>query len=39
MLSKYKSIFILHKQVKINNRKETRFGELVTPFSSSSALR
>ena len=39
MLSKYKSIFILHKQVKISNRKETRFGEIVTLFSSSSALR
>ena len=39
MLSKYKSIFILHKQVKISNGKEIRFGEIVTRFSSSSALR
>ena len=39
MLSKYKSIFILHKQVKISNRKEARFGGIVTPFSTSNALR
>ena len=27
----------LHKQVKISDKKEQRFGDIVTPFSSSNA--
>ena len=31
--------FVKHKRVKINDRKERRFGDIVTPFSVSNTLR
>ena len=31
--------FVKHKQVKISDRKEQRYGDIVTPFSSSNAKR
>ena len=31
--------FVKQKQVKISDRKEQRYGDIVTPFSSSNAKR
>jgi len=31
--------FLKHKQVKISDKKEERFGDIVTSFSSSNAKR
>ena len=30
---------VFHKQVKISDKKEQRFGDIVTPFSSSNVKR
>ena len=35
----YKQRFLKHKQVTISDRKEQCFGDIMTPFSSSNALR
>ena len=31
------SLAVIHKEVKISDKKEQRFGDIVTPFSSSNA--
>ena len=39
VLSMIFSVILNNKQVKISDKKEQRFGDIVTPFSSSNAKR